>query len=224
MVEAPKEAAAAMTQMTIALFGATGRTGRLVLQKLLDRQYAVKILVRDPAKLPSLPPSVTVIQGSVTDRDRVFATIAGCDAVITVIGHTKDTPPRMQELATGHIIAAMAQAHIRRIIALTGAGVFSPGDRPNWLDRALTFVLSIVAHHRLQDGIRFAAVLRASTLDWTLVRAPLLHNRPARGAFQVGLAGSPQLSFQLSRHDLADFIVAQLRDSQYIRQSPLVTW
>ncbi|MAU11618.1 MAG: NAD-dependent epimerase [Anaerolineaceae bacterium] len=78
--------------MTTLVVGATGATGRLLVQQLLARDEAVKVIVRSPEKLPDSirdNSKLTVIQASLldlTDQD-MAQHVAGCDAIASCLGH-----------------------------------------------------------------------------------------------------------------------------------------
>lgn len=122
---------------TIALFGATGRTGRRVLERALRAGYAVRALARDPSKLPPDHPRLTVIVVDVLDPRAVERTVAGADAVLNLVGHVKGSPPMLQTDATRNVIASMEQLGIRRLVTLSGGGLRAPEDRPRAADRAM---------------------------------------------------------------------------------------
>jgi putative NADH-flavin reductase len=207
---------------SIALFGGTGRTGRIVLTRALEEGLSVRALAHDPAKLAGMNPLLTVITGGVTDPDAVQRTITGADAVVSVFGHVKGSPPTIQADGTRVIVEAMKAVGVTRIVSLSGGGVPAPPDRPKPADKAITFLLRTFAGAVLADGIAHARVLEESELDWTIVRAPRLTDGPRRGTYRVGWVGV-NASTRISRADLADFILTQVDDRQYLRQLPFVS-
>lgn len=208
--------------MTVTVFGANGRSGRRVVRRLRERGHEVRAAVRDPRKLRSDDGGATVVTADVLDTNAVAAAVAGADAVVTVIGHTRGTPPDMQTRGVGHIIAAMQERGIRRFIALTGSGVRFPGDRPVLADRLLTRMLGYLAPDRLADGERYARIIAESNLDWTIVRAPLLHEFTSRRPYRIGPAG-PETGMTCSRENIARFITAELEEPRHIGRAPVVT-
>ena len=208
---------------TIALFGATGREGRRVLDRLLASDADVRVLVRNPDKLTA-PPSdrLTVIAGDALDADAVDRTIAGSQAVISVLGHVKGSPKNLLTEATTHMVQAMQRQGITRIVTLTGGGVRQPQDRPKLPDRIITGLLKVISPQTLADAEGHVEVLRGSDLDWTVVRGPRLTDKPRRGTYRVGWVGV-DASTQVSRDDLADFLVTQIDDREYVHQLPFVS-
>ena len=206
----------------IALFGATGRTGRRVLARALSAGFEVRALVRDPAKLGGTSSALTVIRGDVLDPDAVNQTVAGSDVVLSLFGHVKGSSPTLQADGTQLIVDAMRRHDTRRIVTLSGGGLPAPLDRPGPADRVIRFLLKTLSGHVLADAEQHLRVLEASGLEWTVVRGPRLTEKPGTGTHRVGWVGV-DASTQISRDDLADFILGQVEDRTFIGQMPFVS-
>jgi len=212
-----------MSDSTIALFGATGRTGRLVLAQALADGHAVQALARRPEAITQASDRLTIVPGDVLDPAAVERTVRGTDAVISVFGHVKGSPPRVQTDGTRNIVEAMQREQITRIISLSGGGLpAEEHDRPGVADRAIRFLLKALAPQVLDDARRHLEVLKNSGLDWTVVRGPRLTDAPATGTYRVGWVGV-NASTQISRGDLASFILSQVDDRQFVRELPFVS-
>ncbi|GAA1769617.1 NAD(P)-dependent oxidoreductase [Agromyces humatus] len=211
---------------TIALLGATGKTGRRVLDRALATGHHVRALVRDPGKLSEAArahPLLTTIQGDVLDADAVDRTVAGSGAVLALFGQVKGSPKRLQTEGTRNIVAAMSRHGVRRIVTLSGGGLRAEGkDRPKSADKVIRFLLKALSGHVLADAEQHLEVLQASGLDWTVVRGPRLMETPGVGTYRVGWVGVDS-STQISRDDLADFILTQVDDRTFIHQMPFVS-
>lgn len=208
---------------TIALFGATGKTGRRVLERALAAGYDVRALVRDPAKLTIQSEHLTVIRGDVLDADSVDSTVAGSDAVLSVFGQVKGSPPTLQTDGTKLIVAAMHAHGVRRIVTLSGGGLRAEGhDHPKAPDKIIRFLLKTLSGHVLADAEHHLEALEASGLDWTVVRGPRLTENPGKGSYRVGWVGV-NASTQISRDDLADFLLTQADDRTFVGQLPFVS-
>lgn len=211
---------------TIAVFGASGRTGKPFVNKALQAGYAVIALVRTPASFPITHPSLKIIQGDILKAAEVNKTIAGTDAVVSLIGHVNRSAADLQTTATRHIVAAMKKHGVKRLISLTGGGVPDPNDQPKLVDKLFVFVMKNLAgkatRETLDDAVQHAALIRSTNLDWTIVRGPRLTEKPAKGAYRVGYVGVGT-GISLTREDLADFIVKQLDDTTYVRKVPLIS-
>ncbi|HEX3006471.1 MAG TPA: NAD(P)H-binding protein [Bacteroidales bacterium] len=212
---------------TIALFGASGKTGRILLSKLLLKGHTVKALVRNPAKLANIKESrLVVVEGDALDEDSVLMTLRNSDAVINVIGHVKGCPPDLQVQASVLIIKGMKKLGMMRLIDLTGSAVTVDGDNPGFFDKMVAFamknLLGKAVKHRFTDGENHVRIISKSKLDWTVVRAPVLLKGKAKGKTRTGLVGHIP-GFSLMYEDLTDEIVKILEEKSYIRQYPYIT-
>lgn len=207
---------------TLALFGATGRTGRHVLAQALDAGWAVRALARRPDALEPRA-GLVVIAGDVLDPGAVAETIAGADAVVSVFGQVAGSPPTLQTDGTRAIATAMQERGIRRIVSLSGGGLPFEQDRPKTADRVIRWLLRRISPHVLDDAAGHAAVLAASDLDWTIVRGPVLTDQPRRGRYRVGWVGV-DASARIGRADLATEILAQIDARSHLRAMPFVSY
>jgi uncharacterized protein len=151
--------------MAIALFGATGRTGKLVLLTAQKRGWPVRALVRDLTKLPAAH-GLLVEQGDARDPQAVSAIVKGSGAVVCTLGMADISVPATDfSDSLKAIVGAMQRHKVRRIVAVASAGVLdhaAGGYRnqhgvPGWM-------VNISAEHR-----RNLETLRDSGLDWTLM-------------------------------------------------------
>lgn len=208
---------------TIAIFGATGKTGRRVLERALAQGFSVRALVRDPAKVSTVDDRLTVIKGDVLDASSVDETVSGSDAVVSVFGHVKGSPDNLQADGTRLIVDAMQRHGVSRIITLSGGGLRAEGkDQPKLPDRIIRGLLKLLSGKVLADAEAHLEVLKHSGLEWTVVRGPRLTEEPGTGSFGVGWVGGDSTT-KISRDDLADFLLTQIDDREYVREMPFVS-
>jgi putative NADH-flavin reductase len=204
--------------MNIALFGATGGTGRQVLAQALEQGHAISALVRDPAKLGAQPAAVAVVAGDVLDQGQVDACIQGADAVICVLGSHKNRDP-IEARGTVPILDAMQRLGVRRLIAVTSMGV---GDSADQLAAPFRLFMKVTIGGIMQAKEEQEQLIRASGLDWTIVRPGGLTDGPKTGSYQSGTDKSIRAG-RISRADVADFVLTQLQDDRYLHQAPAVS-
>jgi putative NADH-flavin reductase len=210
--------------MRVAVFGATGRTGRLVVEQLREEGHEVVAFARDPSKiLEGHDERLRVVRGDVLDAVAVEEAVEGADAVLVALGHTKTSTRDVQARGMENIVAAMRKHGVRRLVSLTGAGVRDPKDEPKVVDRAITGLLKLLQRDVLEDAERHAGILRDSDLDWTLVRAPRLVDGERTGEYRAGYIGKDS-GTKVSRADVADFMVRQLDDDEYLHRAPIVSY
>jgi nucleoside-diphosphate-sugar epimerase len=208
--------------MKIALFGGTGRTGQHVLRYALDRGYEVSALARSPGKLQIHDPRLRIIRGDATDARCVEETIRGVDAVISVLGPTENTQDHRVTKATQHILAAMRQHHVRRLVISAGAGVGDPNDSPGPINKFINLLLKLTSRHVYEDMLEVASAVRRSEVDWTIVRVPMLTDDPATGKVITAYVGKG-MGMKISREDMARFMIDQIGDSTYLYQAPAIS-
>ena len=208
----------------IALFGGSGRTGQQFLNQALAQEYTIKALVRTPEKITQQSTQLEVIKGDVLDAAAVAQVVAGTDVVVSLFGQVKGSPAWVQTEGTQNIISAMQKHDIKRIISLSGGGLpYKQKDRPKLPDHLIRFIMRLAVPQILNDAQKHYEALQASGLDWTIVRAPRLTDGERRGQYRIGWVGV-NASTQISRADLADFIIKQLNDKTFYNQLPFVSY
>jgi putative NADH-flavin reductase len=188
----------------------------------LEAGHEVTALVRSPSKLVIDDGRLTVLQGDITDGTRVAEAVAGADAVVSVLGPTRNKPDFMVSQGIEHIIAAMEKHGIRRLVMSTGAGVPDAKDDPKLFNKVMGFLVRTFSRYVYEDMVQAVKVVRQSDLDWTVVRVPMLINEPARGDITVAYVGKG-LGSRISRADLAAFMLQQVEDLSYLHQAPAIS-
>jgi putative NADH-flavin reductase len=208
--------------MQLAVFGGTGKTGRLVVEQALAAGHSVTVLARNPAKLTLQNPCLRVVQGDIGDAAKVLETVKGADAVISALGPTSNQPDFAVSKGMTNIIAAMRQAGVKRLIVTAGAGVRDPMDQPKLVDKVIVTMLKLLNGNVLADMQQAVQQVQASDLDWTIVRGPRLTDEPPTGNIRAGGVGK-DIGTSLTRGDFAAFLLAQLNNSQWVRKMPAIS-
>jgi putative NADH-flavin reductase len=203
--------------MHIALFGATGGTGRQVLDQALARGYAVSALVRDPSKLAERT-GLTLVVGDVLDQAATTRCIQGTDAVICVLGSHGSREP-IEATGTRTILDAMHETGVRRLIAVTSLGVGDSREQINW---AFRIIMDLTLKPIMMAKEEQERLIKTSGLDWTIVRPGGLTDGPRTGAYRFGRDRSIK-GGRISRADVADFVLRQVTDPTFIHQTPAVS-
>jgi putative NADH-flavin reductase len=209
--------------MKVIVFGASGGTGIKIVKQALEAGHDVTAFVRKPAKVDIQNPHLKLVTGDVLEAAAVQKAVEGHEAVISALGPARPPMPGMMEIAAQNIVAAMKKAGIRRLISATGAGVRDSQDQPKLIDHLMKDLLTLLAGEVLRDSAANVAVIRASDLDWTIVRYPRLLDGAHTGTYRVGYVGKDSGS-QLSRADGADFVLKELTENKYIHQMPVVSY
>ncbi|MEO0411673.1 MAG: NAD(P)-binding oxidoreductase [Pseudomonadota bacterium] len=200
--------------MKIALLGATGGTGKSIIEQALSAGHQVSALVRDVSKLSSQD-GLTITQGDARDGHAVSAVINGADAVISTLGNFNRKPNTEVSDAAKVFVTAMEETGPKRLVVVTTIGV---GDSYKPLKSPMFkyVVIGWVARHIWKDRERQEAVIEASSLDWTIVRPGGLTDAPHTGQYQVVDGGAAQpKKISIGRADVADFCLKALKDDTY---------
>jgi putative NADH-flavin reductase len=206
--------------MHVTVFGATGRIGSLVLADALAAGHDVTTLTRSVA--PGSPRDrVTVITGDITDAAAVRRAVEGSGAVVAALGPRSNDSDSELALERGmrNLVAAMADAGVPRLVALSGAAVDVPGDAKPVIDRVVSRFVRVAARHVVGAKQREFAVFAASDLAWTALRPAIVTDGDARG---YHLSEHLRPGARVTRADVAAAMVDQLDDLGFIRAAPFV--
>ncbi len=209
--------------MKLVIFGSTAGTGRELLEQALEDGHDVSAFARSPEKIEDLEyPNLRVIQGDVLDSAAVEAAVAGQEAVLCTIGAGAGRTT-LREDATRNIVQAMDTAGVQRLICQSSLGV---GDsRANLGSFTKYVIVGLFLRHAFADHERQEAVIRQSSLKWTIVRPPHLLDTPRTGIYRHGFPPTARdIKGQISRADVADFMLKQLTDDSYVHGTPGVSY
>lgn len=202
--------------MKLAVLGATGRTGRLVVEQALAAGHHVRVLARSPAKLGITHEQLEVRTGDATDPAAVRALVQDRDAVISALGPVSKTVD-VCSTAAKHVIAAGA----RRYVSVSGAGLDVPGDQKDLPGKIVSFMVRNISPGLFQDKVLEHQLLASSSLQWTLVRPPRLTDKKVTVPAKSSLLRAPGAS--ISRAQLAAFTLACAADDSLIGKAPFVS-
>lgn len=200
--------------MNLLLFGATGRVGSHILKQALADGHRVTALVRSPDKLsPPAGDQLRVIAGNVLEPADVQRAMKDADTVISTLSTDGSTV-----LSEGipHIIRAMEQEGVTRIITVGTAGILQSRTSPELLryqssesKRKLTRAAE--EHHKAY------LLLEKSGLDWTIVCPTYLPDGDRIGSYRVEADFLPEGGAEISVPDTADFTYSLAGRRDYIR-------
>lgn len=211
--------------MRLAVFGATGRIGRHVVEQAVAQGHAVIAFVRDPSRLPVPAERLTVVTGDIGDPSAVETAVAGAGAVISALGPKHNTAAEAQRVVEGmrNVLAAMERHGVRRLVNLSGGAIRVPGEWKRPAGAIASAVVRLLARHVVAAKQREFELIRRSGLDWVAVRPPRVTDGPLTGRYRTGdVALGPRS--RISNRDVADFMLRQLTDDSYLRQAPFVSY
>src|SRR5262249_13586397 len=204
--------------MRIAIFGASGRTGRQLVDQAVANDHQVTAIVRNPDGLVSgLQGRVRLATADVMDPDAIAPALADADTVVSTLSGPGRAPSSVWSESTRSIADAMREVSVRRYIAITGSMLDTTGDGPFF-----RYIGKPIARRVLKgsanDMRRAEQLIHENGLEWTIIRAPRLTDRPARGCYRIALERNVPREFSLPRADLATCTLAVLADDATIRR------
>jgi putative NADH-flavin reductase len=207
--------------MRLALLGATGRIGGLLLAQALESGYEVTALARNTGALTAAP-RLTAVRGDATDPQAVLTTVEGADAVLSALGPRGAKAPALLESAASNTVLAMSKTGARRLICVSAAGAFVTDD-PN-MNALVKFILPRIFATQFADVRAMEHVVRASDLDWTLVRPTRLVNSGVTRKYRTAPDYAPAGGRKISRADVAQFIGVTLEQDSWLGAAPALAY
>ena len=204
--------------MNLTIFGATGSVGRHLVEQALKREHEVTAFARDPSAIATSHPKLTLHAGDVLDPAAVAAALEGRDAALITLG-SRSRKGTLRSAGTRHVVDGMRRHAVERLVCQTTLGC---GDSWNNLDffwKRIMFgwlIKDVLADHERQEGI-----VRASGLDWVIVRPAAFTNEPGGHGCRHGFAAAERgLALKVPRADVADFMLRQLGEDGYLHRAP----
>lgn len=205
-----------MNTNTIAVIGGTGKSGKFLVQSLLNKQYPIRMLLRNPENFTLKSPFINIVKGDVRNSEAVHHLIKDCDAVISTLGQSVGEKSIFSD-ATGNIIKAMNSYGIKRYIVTTGLNVNTPFDHKNEKVKMATDWMYQNYPETTTDKQKEYELLNESNLNWTLVRLPLINLTDESFTTETSLQDCKGET--ISATDLAKFLISQMDDQTFCKQS-----
>jgi uncharacterized protein YbjT (DUF2867 family) len=207
--------------MKVLVLGATGGTGRLIVRDAVAKGHSVVALVR--SKASANLPDARMIEGDARDEAALARAMDGCDTVVSALGTGIGfRKVDLLTVATHALVTAMMRNGVRRLVCVSALGVGdSRGHGGFVFDRLF---LPLLLSQAYKDKERQEAAVRASALDWVLVRPAMLTDDPARGSARAFTDLAGVKGGKIARADVARFVVEQLTTDTWLRRTPVLMW
>ena len=210
--------------MNVVVFGATGSTGRLVVESALSAGHVVTAFVRDIKRMPLTHPNLKIVKGDAMDPASVASAVQGTDAIICTLGaipQAKGDRGRRQpgvpvcSVGTRNILAAMPRGRGRLIVESS----VSVGESYRTGSFGAGFLVKLALREVMADKEKQEAAVRKSDCDWTIVRPATLTFKPARGNLKAGPDLRWNITSTATRADVAEYMVRILDDPATYRKA-----
>jgi putative NADH-flavin reductase len=205
--------------MKLTIFGATGGTGKCLVQQALTAGHQVTAVVRNPARL-TIPAHqwLQVITADVLDPAAISPAVDGADAILSGVAPPGTGPSTLRQDSTRSIIQAMQKTGARRLLVISGSIVADQGESPYLRYLLKPLVRRTFLRHVCADFRGAEEEIHASGLDWTIFRPPSLTNKTARGTYRSAIDRNLPHCFSISRADLAACMLTLLEDQATVHR------
>ncbi len=210
--------------MKILVLGATGRTGKFIIEEAIVKGHKIATIARNPDKLKNY--EIDIIQGTPYDYDTMERAMTGCDAVINTLNVSRKSdnpwapltaPKNLISKSASNAVKVMEKTGIKRYVALStiGAGRSWKSTPP-----ILRFIVSMSnLKHAFRDHGKQEELLENSSIDYTICRAPMLSaGINSTGAIATKENEKPK-SMKLSRNSAAEFFIRIIENKEFLRQT-----
>ena len=195
--------------MKLFVIGATGRTGREIVQQALDRGHEVTAFVRSPEGIGVENKRLTVLKRNAMDENQLFQTMQNHDAVISTLGPREVFKPSSllhdSALATTR---AMNRSGVKRLVVLSAAAHF-PGI-PNR-------IASFIMRNHMRDSLAMEEIVQSNGLDWTIARPPRL-TQEEYTTYRSREGAAPKMGFSLARKAVAAFMLDAIEQNKHFHK------
>lgn len=205
--------------MKIIIFGASGKTGTLLVQQALSAGHHVTAYVRKASSVTIEHPELEVVVGNLNDTQKLKDVISGADVCISALGGgslTKRTPELVEGIA--NIVTTMENAGIQRFIYLSSIGA---GESRFLMAQPIRFlIVSLFLRVPLADHNANEKRIAESKLNWTFVRPGGLTDGALNESPKFGFDITPMTGNRsISRASVASFILKQISNENLFRKA-----
>lgn len=206
--------------MKLLIFGASGKTGRLIVQDSLAKGHTVTAFVRNAKKLVPQK-NLRIVEGSLSSKGQLTTAMKGQDVVISALGNKEyniwHASTAISE-ALENILFAMERQHVKRLIFITSFGV---SKYIFWPEKIF---IRAVLRNIFFDIPKQENMIEESGLEWTIVRPSRLTDGKFTGHYKMREKLSIWPWSHISRQDVADFIIKTLETKEWMYKKVTISY
>jgi putative NADH-flavin reductase len=200
----------------IIVFGATGGTGKELVNQALEKDFQLTVFVRNPEKLKFNNSKLKIFKGDVLNSNDVERAIYNQEVVFCSLGASGRDKTFLRTKGTKNIIEAMRKNKVGRLICQSSLGFGDSKDVLPWHMKYI--IVPLFIKNAFEDHASQEKIIEQSNLDWTILRPASLTNGYRTGKFKTAFNNQEKIKLKISRADVADFMLSQISDDQYYHQ------
>ena len=205
--------------MKIVVFGASGKTGSLLVEEALESGHDIIAYVRKRESIKLKHPNLKVVTGLLNEKEKLTRIITGSDACISTLGGTSLMRHSLEIMeGIDNIVSIMEEKSATRLIYMSSLGA---GESRYFMSQPARFIiLDLMLRVAISDHSANEKCISRSKLDWTIVRPGGLNNGPKTGNLKYGSEKIKMKgSTSISRSNVASFLINQITESAYVNKS-----
>lgn len=199
--------------MKLLILGGTGATGKVLMNKAIKNNHEVTVLVRSPSKILLEHQKLTVIEGDVLDLEILNKAFKDQDVIVSCLAGDDNNKSDVITRMTQNIIEAMSNNNLKRYISISSAGVH---DEFSFLTN---LIVKMFYRNAIADHKSAVELIMKSPLDYTVARPLSLTDGPCTQSYRQTSVGVPRGGKNISRCDLADFLLKVAEEQSYIKET-----
>lgn len=207
---------------TITIFGASGRTGREIIELALNEGFHIRAVVRLGGKFAENRQNVEIFYCGLKNNKETEKAVIGTDCVVIVFG---PNPPYTEVFCadcTKQIVESMQKENVKRLVCQTGAMIGSYRENRSFFFEKFSQMFRKNYSESYRDRLEQEEIIKKSPLDWTIIKPPRLTNGPLNSNLAAGPDMRVGLLSSVSRKSLARFIIKEIISPRYIRKTVFV--
>ncbi|KAJ5526775.1 TrkA-N domain dehydrogenase [Penicillium frequentans] len=217
--------------MRVLVIGASGRTGKLVLDELHNRGHQITVLARNPAALEGY--QVDTVKGTPTNmsdmREAFKRDIPEVVIVTLSAPRTSDSPfaavispPRLMADSNANVVAAMKEFGVPKVVVLQAFGVGDSWSNMPWILQLLMSKSNM--RHQYEDHNNTDREIRASGVTFVFVRpSRLVESDVLKVREWPGDGRGVSMMASTSRKSVAHFLIDAATESKWDNTAPVIT-
>jgi len=204
----------------VAVLGGGGRTGKFLVNQLLEKGFKVKVLLRNPENFTIRHSDLEIVKGDAIDERIINLLLEDCQAVVSTIGQ-RPGEPMVASQATLNVLKAMEEFNIQRYVLLAGLNIDTPFDTKSEKTRMATNWMKTNFPEIQKDRQLTYDLLIESNVDWTLVRVPFIEFTDEKVEIIVNTqdcAGD-----KISAGTIAAFMIEEMIQYKFLKKAPFIS-
>lgn len=198
--------------MNILIIGAGGGIGLEAVQLALKEGHHVTAVLRNPVKLPLTHPNLSIVKGDILQPATFEKYLQDADFTISAIGVSgagffNDKPTTLYSEGNASLVSAMQRTGARRAFFISASAVEISPVLPAYVRFFAKYLLQRVLRHMYADLRAMEATIKASNLDWTIIRPPQLTKGPVTGHYRTSVNAFLKNALKISRSDVAHYMI-----------------